>query len=493
MQHQYLSANALAIANDWRPVYHLSRAAELMRIGAEWPRLSSIGVQLHDGWRFSDRAGSDWYLKNISLKDPAKRNPITAEYLPLNVTETQQKRAEQYRIAIEGERYYRMRHIGEMHIKPDAQLMKPPAFSDLNACITPNDILLRRIGKVSAALVSQYHRRHPVDANIAIIRGLNARQAVWLAYCLNQPLYKSYLEQQFSGSSLIRVGLKHLANMPVTRCPVEFNELADEFHLNYESLVRSDDTLFALRKDVQGWLDQHLPLTDDSEGDAEPKFVARFFKAQDLGLQLNYAATEQASQARILKEEFGCVPIRQLAAVNPKITRLTHQHTTTGFQIIKIKDINEQQAITKLTESSSESAWRYHKRLLSKFDVLVSTFVQEPKVAIVSNEISAPTFASEQLAVLNFHHTPGAYALLMETPMVRRQITGLATGMVQRFIQPKMLERIVLPRIDRDMAHKWHHQLIELLKEKASANEKLEALYKKMYLVYRQLHPEMNR
>ncbi len=365
--------------------------------------------------------------------------------------------------------------------------MELPAFSDSTVCVAPDDILLRRVGKTSAAIVSNYHRCHPVDANLAIIRGLRSRQGIWLAFCLNQPLYKGYLEQQVGMASMVRVGLKHLAKMPIAPCPDAFYPLADKYLQHYQTLTRSEDSLFTLRKTVKRWVDQRLPTEDGGAN-----ILARFFKARDLAEQLNYAASEQLRQAHWLTEAFDCVPLSRLAVINPKDAGSNAQLQSANTQVVKIRNLDGQQAITFSAFNEAAPGWRVHKCPLSQFDVLISTFVQEPKVAIVSTDLGMATLASEQLAVLNFHHSPGAYALLMEMPLIRRQISRLATGTVQRFVQPRMLANIVLPEIDRDIASQWHHQLMELLETKARAGTSLDAIEKDMYQVYRQVHPETN-
>lgn len=489
--HQYFPAKDLMAADDWRPVYHLSPAAVLRRIGASWGKLSDTGAQLHDGWRFSDSVESDWYLKNVALLDPSRCNTTTGEYQRLDATAAQTKRASQYFEAITGERYYRMRHIGEMRLQVDAQLMEPPAFNSLSACIAPGDVLLRRMGRVSAALVSSYHRRHPVDGNVAIVRGLRPRQAVWLAFCLNQSLYKSYFEHSAVISAIVRVGIKQLASMPIAERPDEFNALADNYSLQYERLARAEDSLFTLRKAVAKWLQRLLPLEDRIERRSGP--VSRFFDAQDLGSQLNFAAADQARRARMLTEEFGCVPLARLAEVNPKSEGASRRTSVADPRVIKIGNLDGQLTVNIPDTRSTESRWRFHKRPLTRFAVLVSTFVQEPKVAILSREPQQQLLASEQLAVLNFHRTAGAYALLMETPLMRQQIARLATGTVQRFVQPQLLEQIVVPVIEPATANQWHNRLIELLEEKTLAGTELDDLYRKMYQTYRQVHPDVER
>ncbi|MCE2570548.1 hypothetical protein [Motilimonas eburnea] len=485
MNHQFTPAKQLVSADDWRPVYHLSPAAVLRRVGEEWATVADLDGQLLDGWRFSDRIESDWYLREVELRDPAKRDPVTHEYQRLSVGPAEQQRAQQYRETIENRRYYRMRHVDEMQLNVDAVVMAPPLLNNLNACIAPGDIVVRRVGKVSAALVSSYHRRHPVDANIAILRGLNPRQSAWLAYCLNQPIYRSYFEEPGAIVAMTRVGLKQLSSMPIADRPTAFDKLADQYWQHYERIGLADERLQQLRKDIADWLLDKIPehlMAERTDG-----LLAKRFGVRDVDHTLSYVAAEQNHFCRQLVDTYQCVPLSHLAEVNPK----SKSSTDAELPIIKIGDVKGQLDIQRDNQASEESRWRFHRQPLNPLAVVVSTFVQDPKVGLFSNASSGSAYASEQLAVLNFHRTPGAYALLLETHLVRQQIARLATGTVQRFVQPEQFKQIVVPPIEDATAQDWHQRLIELQQQRAGAQAELTQIDDAMRSVFRQVHPEL--
>ena len=486
MQYQLTPAQQLAKADDWRPVYHLSPAAALRRVGDAWGCLSDSGARLLDGWRFSDRVESDWYLREVELRDPAERDPITGEYRLMPVSAADQQRARQYRETIEGERYYRMRHVGEMELGVDATLMEPPSLDDLKACVLPGDVVVRRVGHINAALVSSAHRRHPVDANIALLRGLNPRQAVWVAYCLNQPIYRCYFEQPGAINSMVRLGLKQLALMPIAEHPRAFDKLADQYWHHYERLIRAEDQLQQLRAAVNHWVSDKVP--EQFLRSRSGELVAKSFRAKDIGSVLNHAATEQNRFCRELIEEYQCAPLSRLAEINPKGSASTDQ----AISVIRIGDLTGQLDVRLDKETSQARSWRYHRHPLTPLAVLVSTFVQEPKVGLLFDALPSATFASEQLAVLNFHRTPGAYALLMETDLVRQQIARLATGTVQRFVQAEQFKQIVVPPIDGPIAQDWHQRLIELQQQKLEARRELAGIRRDMQREFRSVHPELS-
>lgn len=482
---QSIPAWQLTTADDWRPVYHLSPAALLRRVGAAWPSVGGIGGRLLDGWRFSDQPESDWYLREVELCDPSQRDLVTGKYQELSVSLAEQQRAQQYREAIKGERYYRMRHVGEMELEVDSVRMEQPSVSGLNACIEPGDVVVRRVGHIGAALVSSFHRRHPVDANIAVLRGLPSRQAAWIAFCLNQSIYRSYFEQPGAIGSMVRLGLKQLSSMPLAARPASFDKLADQFWQHYERLIQADDRLQQLREEVSRWVSDRVPERQLMEHSNE--LQAQFFDVRDLGNVLSYAAAEQNRLFRELVEEYRCTSLSCLAEVNPK----GGGSKEPASSVIKIGNIDGQLGIRLAESTSQPSRWRYHKQPLSPQAVLVSSFVQEPKVGMLPESLPFGTFASEQLTVLNFHRTPGAYALLLETGLVRQQIARLATGTMQRFSNPYQFKQIVVPPIENATALKWHHNLTEIQQQKSAARRELVKNRRAMQRVFRQVHPEL--
>ncbi|MCV3262727.1 hypothetical protein OGZ01_06075 [Vibrio harveyi] len=89
-------------------------------------------------------------------------------------------------------------------MNPENSQYQTPVLS-FESCVKPSDVVVRRVGSASAAYVSEFDRQHPIDANMAIVRGLNRYDALWLTYCLQQPLYVDYLENRIRKEELVRV------------------------------------------------------------------------------------------------------------------------------------------------------------------------------------------------------------------------------------------------------------------------------------------------
>lgn len=193
----------------------------------------------------------------------------------------------------------------------------PFCSNDLTACVATGDVVVRRVGYVGAALVSSWHRHHPVDANIVILRGLDARQAVWVAYCLNQPLYLNYLQQSAAISSMVRVGLKQPAKMPLADRPEAFGRA---WRVGF-GITTSGRISLMISCNVCVW-----KLATGLRSTCLMRcylaillmWLQGFFPLRMLEVFWSFCATEQNHFARELIDKYGCVPLLRLADVNPK-------------------------------------------------------------------------------------------------------------------------------------------------------------------------------
>ncbi|WP_295390172.1 hypothetical protein [uncultured Thiodictyon sp.] len=450
MKADWIAADQVVLADDWRPDYQLSRAAWLGRHAGEWAPLGRLGGCL-DGWRVSS-------------------NPAASGYDP----------------RIECAPVYRLRHIEPMELRTQAEHWLPPLLAEEPFCVQPMDVILRRVGSVAAALVSELHRRHPVDANLGIIRGLAPDQALWTAYCLNQPHYRDYLETSGSITELVRVGLRHIAGMPIAPKPAGMNALAQDY---FEALNRdsqSFEQLFRLRRELSDWLAERLPDTAAfMSGSLATRRWARF-APEDLSDQLNMAVAEQHQMVRTLQETGLAAPLGSLAQIAPREPREANPETC---RALRISDLDQQFGIAPRLAGRPELAWRTQVRPLAQFDVLLSTFAADPKVAFVAEPVTECILPSEQLITLCFHRFQGAFALLMESALVRAQWVRLATGSVQRFVQPAAVDQLVLPVPDQGLAERWHASLVDLMAKRRAARHRMDALLAEVGRLYDAIHP----
>ena len=77
----------------------------------------------------------------------------------------------------------------------------------------------------------------------------------------------------------------------------------------------------------------------------------------------------------------------------------------------------------------------------------------------------------------------------MESALVRAQWVRLATGSVQRFVQPAAVDQLVLPVPDQGLAERWHASLVELMAKRRAARRRMEALLADVGRLYDAIHP----
>ncbi|MBB1445285.1 hypothetical protein [Pseudoalteromonas sp. SG43-3] len=490
---KWISDEDMVEANDWRADYHLSTAALLPVLAKQrgWMTLVDRNVSLVDGWRFSESPESEWYMANISLLDTSRRDPVTLNYLPKKVDDEAKRLAKAFEATVLGELFYRMRHISDMRLNPEAAQYSSPIIS-LESCIKPSDVVIRRVGSALAAYVSEFDRQHPIDANMAIIRGLNRYDALWLTYCLQQPVYVDYLEQRIVSTDMVRVGLSKIKNMPLGPKPQEFNELTDQYIACLETLYFSQMHLHELREQVSKWLDEYLK--NNSIEWNKKQLKTAWFNAEALTERLDFGFSEQSKVSRQLIA-IGGQYLTDLAVIDPQDNQILPER----YQLVKIRDLKPNLTLSenlatidenvKKTEKLNNKIKKVKKRLIQKNDVLISTFARESKVLWINQKLDQNTLVSEHLSTLFFHQHAGAYTLLLETPLMKWQLNQLVTGNVQSFINLSDLANITFPQLPNEKAADWHHELDNMLSKQNQSLADIKQIQQKMKQVYHSVHP----
>ncbi len=454
MKTRRFAANSLDREDDWRASYHLSAAAVLSEKGDSWHKLQEFAPQCLEGWRVSTNPSSLAYDARIDTT-PA----------------------------------YRMRHVRKMTLETDSDHWQPPQISGEPFCVQRFDVLVRKVGEVQAALVLPSHGQHPADGNLGIIRGLPSEQAVWLCWCINQPLYKAYLENTDTFGTLIRLGLKRLKQMPIAHPPEAFKPLAQSYIESSESLAEANLQLSLLRTEVTEYMAEWQTGLEQEIGLNLTRMRSQWFRVADIGSTWLMPYTEQRSLARHCIEAYDGQPITDVARINPVATQNSTQHSiqqpdphidmesgTGDIRSLRIRDLDNQMGIPDQLEPIENTAWRFRSYPLQKYDVLVSTFAQDSKVGFMERHPEHITRPSEQLITLAFHKHQGAYALIMETPFVKSQLIRLASGTVQKFIPPALVNRLVLPPVNEQTAARWHRHLVTFMSKATEARKKLTEL-----------------
>ena len=198
--------------------------------------------------------------------------------------------------------------------------------------------------------------------------------------------------------------------------------------------------------------------------------------------------TEQGYLARLCLQEYdGCL-LEHLAAINPR--QPEHSGEDKRTRALRIRDIDNHFGLSSQPQPLSEMTWRTRPRPNQRYDVLVSTFTQQIKVGFIEQTPEQETLPSDQLATLSFHKYQGAYALIMETPFIRCQISRLATGSVQQFVPTTMIHKLVLPPLEKEprTAERWHQLLVSSTRKAANARRQMAELTQPLQQIFEQAH-----
>lgn len=420
----FVSPDFLWTAPGWSPAYFAGPASVALRASHRGSTVADLGGQVLEGWRVSETPGA------LTYDARAAATPI-----------------------------YRQSNVGRLRLLLSAPHWEPPQMVD-RWCVQPGDVVLNKLAPVRAALVSPAARRHPVDGNSLIVRGLPRSTATWLALCLNRPEYEQLL--LIESGVLRRVGLGTLANLRLPSVPGEMNalslavrELLDEMLLVGESIqrVKAEAAQVAVAPSAQ---------RDLREG----TFFERGAMSSDSWLP---AAVALRSEQSALAEELAWVPVRALATADDRSRLLSSPE---GARALRLSDVADDLFVGSVEEKvdlADLATGRTLGKPLIAGEVLLSTLGTSFRVAYVDDSVPPNTFPTDGWVRLRFRETPAAWALLLSTHQARWQTARLAVGSVQQFVPPEALLSIHIPTPDRETRDRWqraverHHAQRRLL------------------------------
>ena len=401
---------ALLATMGWSPELFAGPAAQAIRAGAPGATLTEMGAQVIDGWRASETPGAMSY-------DP-------------RVTSTP---------------VYRQASIGQFRLVVGDQHWAPPKITG-RWCVQPDDVVLNKLSPLRAAFVTPTARRHPVDGNAIIVRGLPLRVAAWLAVCLNRPGYEQLLVVE--SGVLKRVGVGALASLRLPPAPPEMDAIAGRLREIIDETTLSGERLHDVQMEA---------LAEASLGDRPATGLrsGRFFAGRAMTGD-NWMPTWVALRAEhaALDEEKGWVALGDLAAFGNR-DRLGAADNRA--RALRLSDVGEDLFVPSVEQAlpSEANATRMLAKQLVPGEVLVSTLGTSFRAAYVDEQAPAHQHPTDGWVRLRFRETPAAWALLLSTMPVRSQAARLTTGSVQQFVPPDALRMLRLPTPPREVRDRW--------------------------------------
>ena len=297
---------------------------------------------------------------------------------------------------------YRQANIRQLHLQLAEQHWTSPQISE-RWCVQPDDVVLNKIAPVRAAYVSPNARRHPVDSNSLIVRGLSTSAAVWVALCLNQPSYQQLL--LIESGVLQRVGLGSLTSLRVPPVPPEMDGLSARLRDLIDEATLTNEALHRARSEA------------NAEANAAPRrerdlSTGAFFAPDAVSNEswLPSAVALQAEQSA-LADEFGWAPISDLATFDDR-TRLSRAHE--GAQALRLSDVGDDLLVDGAPNYELIPSRTLAKPLVPG-EVLLSTLGSSFRAAYVDDDVPPNIYPVDGWVRLRFRETPAAWALLLST------------------------------------------------------------------------------
>jgi hypothetical protein len=380
-----------------------------LRAGATGFSIDQLGGQVLEGWRVSTDPSA------VAYDARAATTPI-----------------------------YRQANIGRLRLLLEAHHWESPQIQG-RWCVEPDDIVVNKLAPVRAAFVSSSARRHPVDGNTVIVRGLSRSVAAWTALCLNHPGYEQLL--LLDSGVLQRVGLGALSSLHVPPAPAQMEGLSARLGAALDDELLVGESLHRVRAEAS-------EATNAAATHAHPLGDGAFF-APDAVSHENWlpSATALRAEQASLVDDLGWTAIGELASMSER-ERLVH--VPDGARTLRLRDVGEDLFVAAADDMQEDlMPSRTLGKPLVAGEVLVSTLGSSFRAAYVDAEVQPNTFAADGWARLRFRETPAAWALLLSTDALRSQASRLAVGTAQQFVPPEALRALRVPMPPREVRDRW--------------------------------------
>jgi hypothetical protein len=433
----------LVAEGHWSAGLFCGPAAELVGTKLELKRLDEITKKLVEGWRL-----------------PADE----AETVPL----------------------YRQRNLEALRIVPDLEHWTKPTQA-APWCVRSGDVVLNKIPPIRAALVSSRLHRHPIDSNCVLIRGLTEAQAFWLALCLKQPPYQEFLLQRSSSPTLPRISLSTLRQLPLHPVPDGAQALASKILECGDAMLENASALADLLQEVEGQVADGLELLKSETEGRHSLTKGQRYPPDDVGDSLVPKAVQLAHVRNALMRTLGWRPIAEFTA-SKQVSTHRLMSSAVSLRYLRLSDATPDLSFTLPDESDMTQGGRVFGEPVLADEVLISTLVSAPRVVFVAEQPSANLHIVDHWVRLRFQETPGAWALLLNTTVVREQLKGMAIGTVQQFTNPANVLGLVAPVLSAEILTRWdlairrhHDRKRELDLEWATHLRQAQDLYERVH------------
>ena len=349
--------------------------------------------------------------------------------------------------------------IGDMELSLRSEHREPPERESALS-VRPGDVLVNKAWPTRAAWITEAIPRQRFDAGCYAIRNLAPADGFWLAIVLNQRHLAQCLLRKSGASILPRLRMSALLRFPLPPIPIEAGSLSRGFGQCLDDRIASTLELHRLRGKVNAWVGAQLPdqVDHDQAQTDEGPFWHHYFDSADIDDSLVPSHVAVNARQNALRRRADWMRLPTLAQ---SITQTQNRMGRADgvFHILRLSDVADDFRVPFFVPSVAEGSRRIVAEPLRENDVLLSLLVTSPRSVFVGHPPEVRIHPADHWQRLRFWETPGAWALILQTPPVLAQLRRLATGRIQQFATPATISQLVLPDCPLEIRKKWDQRL----------------------------------
>ncbi|MFZ2959641.1 MAG: hypothetical protein WA705_22370 [Candidatus Ozemobacteraceae bacterium] len=388
----------------------------------------------------------------------------------------------------------RPKNLGCLRFEFTPDQMAPPT-EERKRCAIPGDVVVSKLLPIKASWATRNVIRHPVDANCLIIRGLSKPWGLWVALHLNHWAYEAYFFRRGGAAIIPRIGLKDLCQTPIADLHPEAEALSWKLEelLDEESLLRQ--TFFRRQQEVERLVDENQAVQSWRKMKARFANVQKcdFYRPQEIG---DSWLPQQVASSRFQTAMQGnddWEPMSALLSFQSNSQARFRDFSLHG-RILRLKDVAISFApVIGVWEELPEALFRLYRDPVRDGEVLLSLLATSPRVTYAVGPFPEPVHIVDHWARLSFRETPGAWALLLNTPVVAEQMALLASGSSRQFIRIQDLGKISLPIVALEIRRQWEEQIRRDMRKRSDLEQQFQKLLARAWELFDEAHPVLQK
>ena len=161
------------------------------------------------------------------------------------------------------------------------------------------------------------------------------------------------------------------------------------------------------------------------------------------------------------------------------------------LRCLRISDIGSDLTVAQAPEKE-EVNWpgRVYRLPLQQEEVLVSLLVSSPTVAYAGDIPRSDIYVTDHWERFLFRETPGAWAMILSSPLIGVQLRLLAQGSARQFLSSGAVRHVLVPVLPREERLPWDRALRRYQQHRLELEGAWGKLWDEALAVYERTHRE---